>query len=55
MKLNQAFWDCDCARDYIHPKTQAMCPYCGAWAKDQPDSIAEKVEEMLKVLALRWR
>lgn len=27
-----------------------MCPYCGAWADDQPDSIAEEVEKMLKAL-----
>ena len=46
--INQSYWDCECEKNYIHPKTHAMCPYCGTWADEQPDSIAEEVEEMLK-------
>lgn len=47
---NQSYWDCECTENYIHPRTHAMCPYCGVWADDQPDSIAEEVGEMLKAL-----
>lgn len=47
---NQSYWDCECKENYIHPKTQAMCPYCGAWADDQPDSINEEIRKTLKSL-----
>lgn len=50
MIVNQSYWNCKCKENYIHPKTQAMCPYCGAWANEQPDSDAKEVEEMLKIL-----
>lgn len=53
MMINQEYWDCECKKNYIHPKIHAMCPYCGAWADEQPDSIAEKVEKMLKALEKR--
>jgi hypothetical protein len=54
MITNQSYWDCECEKNYIHPKTHAMCPYCGAWADDQPDSIAEEVGEMLKALEAQF-
>lgn len=50
MTINQEYWDCGCKKNYIHPKTQTMCPHCGNWADDQPDSIAEEIEKMLKLL-----
>ena len=37
------WWDCECRDDYIHPKTVAYCPDCGAYADDQPDSRVEEV------------
>lgn len=52
-ELDPLFWDCECEKNYIHPKTHAMCPYCGAWAKDQPDSRVEEVEKMLKERQVR--
>jgi len=55
MLTDQDYWDCECEKNYIHPKTHAMCPYCGAWAKDQPDSISEEVERMLGVLKAQQR
>lgn len=50
MIVNQLYWNCKCKKNYIHPKTHAMCPYCGVWADDQLDSNAEEVEKMLKML-----
>jgi hypothetical protein len=40
------FWDCDCATDYIRPKTERVCPECGAV---EGDGYADsRVEEVLK-------
>lgn len=46
MVENQSYWNCRCKKNYIHPRTQAMCPYCGVWADGRSDSIAEEVKEM---------
>lgn len=52
---NEAYWDCACLKDYIHPKTTVICPYCGALAKDQPDSRSIEVEELKERLNKRQR
>ena len=50
---NPLYWDCECKKHYIHPKTHMMCPYCGCYADESPDSITEEVEEMLEMLNLK--
>jgi len=55
MMTNQLYWNCGCEKNYIHPKTHAMCPYCGVWAKDQPDSDDEEIKKMLKRLGKRLK
>jgi hypothetical protein len=42
--LTEEFWDCECATDYIHPKTASKCSKCGAVREDQPDSRVNEVE-----------
>jgi hypothetical protein len=44
------FWDCNCAKRYIHPKSIDHCEVCGAKRDDagQPDSF---VGEVIKWLA----
>ena len=32
------FWDCECAEDYIHPASQAVCEHCHAQQEEQPDA-----------------
>jgi len=32
------FWDCECAEDYIHPASQAVCEHCHAQREEQPDA-----------------
>lgn len=46
----EKYWDCECEKNYIHPKTQNRCHIdrchiCGAIAEEQPDS---RVNEVLK-------
>ena len=45
IELDNRYWDCECEHDYIHPKTLESCPICEAEQDDQPDSIAEEVEQ----------
>ena len=47
-KINDAittekYWDCECERDFIHPKTQSKCNICGVLAEEQPDSRVNEV------------
>lgn len=39
----EKYWDCDCFKNFIHPKSQKMCYECGAHAEDQPDSRVSEV------------
>jgi len=40
------YWDCECNKNFIHPKSQKMCYECGAHVEDQPDSrISEVLSE----------
>ena len=41
--LTSLFWDCECERDYIHPKAQTPCLVCGAERDSQPDSRVSEV------------
>ena len=40
------YWDCECEKDYIHPKSQNVCAICGCNKEDQPDSIISEVEAL---------
>ena len=37
------FWDCNCEKNYIHPKTIKACHVCGAHEPDQPDAMTSEV------------
>ena len=41
------YWDCDCQRDFIHPRSKFRCAYCNAYRKNQPDSRVTEVGAML--------
>lgn len=43
--LNESFWDCECERDYIHPKAEKECELCGANSESQPDSWQDEIPE----------
>ena len=38
------YWDCECDKNFIHPKSQKSCSKCGAEADSQPDSHASEVK-----------
>ena len=41
---NPDYWDCECARNFIHPKSVMQCPKCHCENTDErPDSIAAEV------------
>ncbi len=42
------YWDCECEKNYIHPKNQKTCTVCKAEASDSPDS---RVDELPKCAA----
>lgn len=42
------YWDCNCERDYIHPRNLLNCGVCGARREDQPDSRVSEVAEYLR-------
>lgn len=37
------YWDCECLKNFIHPKSQIMCYECGVYADNQPDSRVKEV------------
>jgi hypothetical protein len=41
------YWDCDCEKDYIHPKYHAVCAQCGLALNidNPPDSLVGEVLE----------
>ena len=41
------FWDCECEKNYIHPKTEEMCGKCGYHHHEMPDSRTVEVIRML--------
>lgn len=45
IQTTEKYWDCECEKDYIHPKTQDKCTICGALAEEQPDSRVNEVLE----------
>lgn len=38
------FWDCECERKYIRPKTKFRCWHCGVDAADMPDARVSEIE-----------
>lgn len=43
VETTEEYWDCECATNFIHPKTVAECLRCGAQRDDQPDSRVSEV------------
>jgi Zn finger protein HypA/HybF involved in hydrogenase expression len=51
---NPDYWDCECPENYIHKKSDTLtCPKCGAIEEDNPDSMTDEVEAMLK--GIPWK
>jgi len=45
VETDEDYWDCECKEDYIHPKSQAKCHWCGTTLEDNPpDSRSNEVE-----------
>lgn len=44
------YWDCECKRDYIHPKSKWFCDVCHVRRADSPDSRVSEVELLHKQL-----
>ena len=43
IKTTEAYWDCECPENYIHPKSEDKCPKCGRTSDEQPDAIVSEV------------
>jgi ABC-type ATPase with predicted acetyltransferase domain len=43
---NTAYWDCNCAKNYIHKKPKNYCSKCGSIQSECPDSRVSEVEIM---------
>lgn len=43
IKTTENYWDCECEKDFIHPKSQKECSICGAITEEQPDSRVNEV------------
>ena len=43
LKLTDEYWDCECKRDFIHPRSDDFCMVCKAERADQPDSHVTEV------------
>jgi len=41
--LTADFWDCECETGFVHHRTEARCPRCGASREEQPNSRAWEV------------
>jgi hypothetical protein len=39
----EKYWDCECLKNFIHPKSQGNCEICGTIAEEQPDSRISEV------------
>lgn len=44
VKTTEDYWDCDCERNFIHPKSCKSCPVCGAEKDEHPDSRVNEVK-----------
>lgn len=43
VETTEKYWDCECKKNFIHPKSQQVCFKCNAVAGDQPDSRINEV------------
>ena len=50
--LNGNYWDCECEKDYIRPKSKPECFICNTCEDDQPDSRADEVAAALAEVEL---
>ena len=56
-ETDHRFWDCECAKYYIHAKIkkEENCSSCGAHADEQPDSQVSEIKEDAMKFILRTR
>jgi hypothetical protein len=47
--LNLDYWDCDCEKNYIHPKTQQICNICNYSQEESPASRENEVKKYNKL------
>jgi hypothetical protein len=45
IELTDEYWDCECEKEYIHLRSQEICPICKTEQEEQPNS---RVIEVLK-------
>lgn len=45
IQLTDEYWDCECKKDYIHLRSQKLCPVCTKTHEDQPNSRVPEVIE----------
>ncbi len=43
IKLSPDYWDCECEKHFIHPRSDERCPICGADQEDMPDSRVNEI------------
>lgn len=41
------FWNCECERDYIHPRNTGFCDKCKTRREYQPNSRIDEVVKMM--------
>ncbi len=41
---NPNFWDCECEKNHIHPKSLKICPICKSDQEEMPDSIRTEIK-----------
>jgi len=41
------FWNCECERDYIHPRNTGFCDKCKTRREYQPNS---RIDEVVKIM-----
>lgn len=67
VKLTDEYWDCECEKNFIHPRSEDVCTVCEAQRENQPNShvtevlahgfIIKEQEQTtmdIKELALEW-
>jgi len=47
VKTIDYFWDCECEKNYIHPKSIIHCIKCDTYESEQPDSRTNEVMQLM--------
>lgn len=47
---SEEYWDCECANDFIHNKTNGnFCTICGVYEDESPDSRQDEIDELYTI------